>query len=164
MASIRKATLMDLHVLWPLWLALTSEECANEATQGREMYPAVLLDDQQAWAMEYALAMTNPNVCLLLAESSGAPVGFMLSSINSRQVGHPKNYVHVHSLYVRPSERKRAGGTVAEQLQQSTEEWARANNVLAIEIDCVQSNQSRWAKQGFLPAAVRMYKTLEEIK
>ena len=158
---IRKATLMDLPVLWPLWLALTSEECANEATQGREMYPAVLLDDRDSWALEYAMVLTNPNACLLLAESSGEVVGFMLSSINSRQVGHPKNYVHVHSLYVRPSERKRVGGTVAEQLQEESTKWALANGVTAIEIDCVLSNQSRWAKQGFTPAAVRMYKTLE---
>lgn len=144
-----------------MWLALTSEEQANELIQGREMYPTVTLTDRDSWAFDMALALTNPLVCCLIAESGGESVGFMLSSINTRTVGHPKQFVLVHQLYVRPSDRRAALGDAAEKLQQESTKWALSNKVPYVELDCVQSNQARWEKMGFTVAAHRMFKTLE---
>jgi hypothetical protein len=159
--TIRPATLFDLNELWRMWLALTSEEQANEIVQGREMYPSVVLADRNDWALDTALAITNPLVCYLIAEKGGENVGFMLSSINTRAVGHPKQFVLVHQLYVRPSERKAALGEAAEKLQQAATQWALSHRVPYIELDCVQSNRARWEKMGFTVAAHRMFKTLE---
>ena len=58
--TVRPATFFDIPELWRMWLALTSEECANEAIQGREMYPSVVLTDRHAWALDTALTLTNP--------------------------------------------------------------------------------------------------------
>lgn len=159
--TLRKATLYDLPVLWDLWLKLTSEESANESISGREMYPAVVPEDKEQWGYETALILSNPQALLLLAESDGEPAGFMLSSINTRTVGHPKQFVLVHQLYVRPADRRAALGNVAELLQNASTKWALSHNITAVELDCVQSNQTRWQKLGFTTAAVRMYKTLE---
>ena len=49
-------------------------------------------------------------------------------------------------------------------LQRASEDWVRSYGISAVECDCVLSNQARWEKQGFTTAAVRMYKTLEEVK
>lgn len=144
-----------------MWLALTSEEQANEVIQGREMYPSVVLADRTEWALDMALALTNPLVCCLIAEKGGESVGFMLSSINTRAVGHPKQYVLVHQLYVRPAERKNALGDAAAKLQQASTAWALSHRVPYVELDCVQSNRARWEKLGFTVAAHRMFKTLE---
>jgi len=164
LTTIRKATLFDLPTLWHLWVKLTSEECANEAILGREMYPSVALADRDAWALDTAIMIGNPQVLLLIAEKAGEPSGFMLSSVNTRSVGHPKQFALVHQLYVRPADRRAALGDTAMLLQGETERWVRSHGISAVECDCVLSNQARWEKQGFSPAAVRMYKTLEEVK
>jgi len=161
MTKIRKATLFDLPVLWDLWVKLTSEEAANEAIAGREIYPSPLLSEKDAWGLDTAVTLGNPGVLYLIAEKDGAAVGFMVTSICTRPVGHPTIYAHVHQLYVRPSERKRALGDVAETLCKETEEWVREHDVAAVEIDCVESNRGLWEKRGFTAAAHRMFRILE---
>jgi len=161
MISIRQAGLFDLPILWELWVKLTSEEAANEAIAGREIYPAPLLSEKDAWGLHTAVMLGNSAVYYLVAEKGGLPVGFMLTSICTRPVGHPTIYAHVHQLYVRPSERKRALGDVAQQLCQTTEKWVREQGVSVVEIDCVEANRPLWEGRGFTVAAHRLYRILE---
>lgn len=160
--NIRKTTLFDLPVLWDLWLALTAEERANEIVAGRDTYPVVSLDDKEPWSIEFCMLIANPNVLVLLAgDNSCAASGFMVSSIQTRQVGHPKVYAQVHQLYVRPGDRSKAGGEAAKLLCTTAEEWVRAQGVKHVEIDCVESNRPLWENRGFTLAAHRMFRELK---
>lgn len=157
---IRKATLFDLNTLWELWLALISEESAKELTAGREQYPKITLADKDAWAVDMSIQLTSPYACVLLAEKGGQAVGFMLSSAQGRTLGSPSRYLHVHQLYVRPSERKHSGGDVANQLCAETEKWAREQALAYVECDAVPSNESLWVGRGFKVVAVRLAKEI----
>lgn len=158
--TIRQATLFDLNTLWEMWLELTGEESANELVRGREPYPRVALADKEAWAFDTSIALTSPQSCFLIAENAGHAVGFMVSSAQSRTVGAPRHYLFISQLYVRPAERKSAGGSVAQELCDASEKWARSNQLAQVECLAVQSNISLWESRGLRVVAAHMTKDL----
>lgn len=105
-------------------------------------------------------------LCVLARAQDGEAAGFLMASV-SRLAGE---YLcrgegavgYVHHVYVAPAHRRRG---LALGLLDAARDWLLGQGVSALELDVLGGNEPArrfYEAAGFAPAAVTMYKALEE--
>ena len=126
----------------------------------------VPVHDEQKWQdirVNVEAAIEHDERIYLLAEQSGEekkPVGFIEASIFSLPVVYePKKILHVHSLYVIDSERRKG---VATQMMKSMLAYGKEKKCTEAELDTLVANPARgmFEKLGFAVSEHAMKKPL----
>lgn len=163
--EVRRASLFDVAECFALWQALVAEE--RLLCTGREdiAHTELTASSREEWAGRFAAVLALEGCALFLAveKTLDKPVGYMLSSVASRDVGEPKVFLQVHELYVLPAFRGRQATYEARlALEAATTQWAKERNLRTVEITCVPAERQvqRWLARGFKLTSVRLVKDI----
>ena len=157
---VREATVFDVEHCYILWRGLVLEEGLLCDGLPDVFYPGMPPDGLKEWGARYAYLLQLPGCKLFVAceKTLDKPVGYMLTSVGSRDIGEPKQYLQIHELYVAASYRSASPDRPAARLEEAAAAWASQLGLRTVEITCVPAPKQiqRWLNKGFKQTAVRL--------
>jgi len=153
--TVRRAEARDMAFVVELWKSMSEELARCD-----ERY-ALRPDAEIMWARWAGQRLRDADSCLLVAESGGEYIGYLLAHADEAQpIFAQRRHATITDLYVAPQHRRKG---IARRLAEGAIEFFKKRGIQHARMNVLAKNAAARAfaeKMGFVDFLFRMWKTL----